>query len=342
MDNKKAYNKVRHDSKELVYMYGKICNMDANTFIGKYKVLKYLGKGGFGIVYKCYDSVLKTEVAIKFLDPIITRDEKKFHRIKREINISRKITDDRIVKIYSMEKYYDVIFLVMEFIEGVPLSDKLKTKTYEWDEFLPILTEILYGLKHLHKKNIIHRDLKPGNIMLLKDGSIKIVDFGLAKEISDTERTSMTEEFSGTAEFVSPEQIQGEEIDERSDIYQVGIVVFKVLSGQHPFTSSSTMELLVKYLTVKPKKISTIKKDLPDYAKFLIGKMLERNKNDRFKNIDEIIDILEKKNIGMSTQIASITKNNKMRTVLVSLFLFLFLYLCFSVHIDLKKSAVLV
>ncbi len=324
MDNKnKPYNKARHDSTELVYMYGKICNMSPNTFIGKYKVLEYLGKGGFGIVYKCYDTILKAEVAIKFLDPIITRDSKKFHRIKREINISRKITDDRIVKIYTMEKYYDVIFLVMEFIDGTPLSEIIKTKDYEWNEFEPILIQILNGLKLLHEKDIIHRDVKPGNIMIQKNGNIKIVDFGLAKEISDNEKTSATEEFSGTAEFVSPEQVEGSMLDVRSDIYQVGLVIFKVLSGHHPLNSSSTMELLVKYITVNPQKISKYKKNLPEYARFITDKMLERKKNNRFNNIDEILHVLEKKNVTISTQLSTITKKNSLKSILIAFIIFI-------------------
>ncbi len=327
--SKNPYNRTRHDSKELVYMYAKICNMEKNTIIGRYKVLEYLGSGGFGIVYKCFDSVLMSNVAIKFLDPIITREPKKFHRIKREINISRKITDDKIVKIYSMEKYYDVIYLVMEFIEGIPLSDIIKDKKYEWKEFKPILIEILHGLKLLHKNGIIHRDLKPGNIMVLKNGDIKIVDFGLAKEILDAEKTSTTEEFSGTAEFVSPEQVEGLQLDTRSDIYQVGLLIFKVLSNQHPLHSSSTMELLVKYITAKPRKISSVTKNLPKYAWFVTDKMLERDKSNRFNNVDEIIEILEKEHISFTTQIASVTNKNKTKLIFGSIILIIAAFILF-------------
>ncbi len=337
LKNKLLYNKTRHDSSELIFMYGKICNMERNTFIGRYKVLEYLGKGGYGVVYKCYDSILNTEVALKFLDPIITRSSDKFHRIKREINISRKITDDRIVKIYSMEKYYDVIFLVMEFIDGIPLSDIIEKKTYEWDEFKPILIEILKGLKLLHINNIIHRDLKPGNIMILKNGNIKIVDFGLAKEITDTERTSATEEFAGTAEFISPEQVKGEPLDTKSDIYQVGLIIFKALSGQHPFDSSSTMELLVKYITVEPKKISQFKKDLPTYAQYIIGKMLEREKKNRIGDIDKIIEILKNENVKFSTKLASISSKKRYHTLLVVLFVLISLIFAYFSTYGSKK-----
>jgi len=336
-ENKNLYNKTRHDSSELIYMYGKICNMEKNTFIGRYKVLEYLGKGGYGVVYKCYDSILNTEVALKFLDPIITRNSNKFHRIKREINISRKITDDRIVKIYSMEKYYDVIFLVMEFIDGVPLSDIIDKKAYEWDEFKPILIEILKGLKLLHINNIIHRDLKPGNIMILKNGDIKIVDFGLAKEITDTERTSATEEFAGTAEFISPEQVNGEPLDTKSDIYQVGLIIFKALSGQHPFDSSSTMELLVKYITVKPKKIAQFKKNLPPYAQYISEKMLERKKKNRIGDIDKIVEILENESIKFSTKLTSISSKKKSHIIFIVLILLISLILAYISTYGSKK-----
>lgn len=320
MLKKNTYNKTQFNSRELVYMYAKICNLKENEIINeRYKILKYLGRGGFGIVYKCFDNVLNTEVAIKFLDPMITRDPKKFHRIKREINISRKITDNRIVKIFTMEKHFDVIFLVMEFIDGIPLSEIIKNKDYKWEEFKPILIEILNGLKFLHKNEIIHRDLKPGNIMILKNNNIKIVDFGLAKEITDMEKTSTTEEFSGTAEFVSPEQVEGEVLDAQSDIYQIGIITFLVLSGQHPFSSTSTMELLVKYLTVKPKKISEFKKDIPEYAKFVIGKMLERKKKDRFADVDEIIEILNQSNVKTLAKLLSLVKKNSLKITLIGI-----------------------
>jgi len=317
MSSNKKYNTPEHNSRELSYMYGKICNIEEGVIINnRYKILNYLGKGGFGVVYKCFDNVLNTNVAIKFLNPIITRDPKKFHRIKREINISRMITDKRIVKIYSLEKYYDVIFLVMEFIDGITLSEIIKKKIYKWEEFKPIFLEILRGISLLHKNEIIHRDMKPGNIMILKDNSIKIVDFGLAKEISDTAVTSATEEFVGTAEFVSPEQVEGIGLDSRSDIYQIGLILYKVLSGKHPFASSSTMELLVKYLTVKPRKINQFNKSLPGYVEFLVQKMLESNKKDRFSSVDEIIEIIEKESVSFSIKISLITRKKKFKLFL--------------------------
>lgn len=257
----------------------------------RYKIIKKIGEGGFGVVYKAEDTLLRIEVALKFLSESIISSDKKFIRVKREINLSRKITDDKIIKIYSLEKYKNIYFMVMEFVHGVNLKEFCKDKrNSNWGKIEPFYIQLLEGIRTLHQNGIIHRDLKPSNIMITDSGKLKILDFGLAKEITDIEKTSSIGEIVGSPYYMSPEQITMKEIDFRSDIYQLGLILYNLLSNKFPFTTtSSTIEIIFKRITQKPRRFSELGIKISSFLEFGIMKTLEKDKKNRFQSVDEML-----------------------------------------------------
>lgn len=259
----------------------------------RYRVMNLIGRGGFGMVFAGYDLTLKTAVALKFFDPESLRDEKKFLRVQREINLARKISDPRIVRIYSLEKWSGIWFMVMELIRGETLKERLKAKgRFTWEEFQPLFSEILKGVESLHGQGIIHRDLKPSNIMVDAGGGVRILDFGLAKEIDDLEKTSSIGEIVGSPFYLSPEQIQGLDLDEASDIYQLGILLYQSLTGAYPFADTSTMGLVLMHLNHPPDRIAARGIKVPAVVEFVAAKALAKRKQDRFRNAAEMGDRL--------------------------------------------------
>jgi serine/threonine protein kinase len=263
----------------------------------RYRIEEKIGEGGCGIVFKAVDILLKTQLALKFLNPELIANKKKFLRVKREINLSRKIADERIVKVFSLEEWNSFHFLVMEYVEGKSLKEIFEEKKcFEWEEFKFIYFEILEGICMLHKQNIIHRDLKPSNIMVLTGNQVKILDFGLAKEVTDREKTSSLGEIVGSPYYMSPEQSSGEAVDFRSDIYALGMILYRALAGKHPFENDSTMEIIYKNIHTKPDKISSRgrKQKIPRFVDLAIEKTLEKKKEKRFQSIVEMLKFIKK------------------------------------------------
>lgn len=279
---------------EIQVRYLNMARLAAGTVInGRYQLEKLIGKGGFGMVFSGQDLTLKTEVALKFFNPDSLRDEKKFLRVQREINLARKISDPRIVKIYSLEKWSGIWFMVMELVRGATLKEKLQAGgRIAWEEFQPLFLEILRGVESLHSEGIIHRDLKPSNIMVDTEGKIKILDFGLAKEIGDLEKTSSIGEIVGSPFYLSPEQIQGRELGIESDIYQLGILLYQVLTGAHPFPDTTTMELVLMHLNQPPDRIETRGIRVPEVVEFVVAKALAKKKQERFRSTAEMAERL--------------------------------------------------
>lgn len=270
--------------------------LKAGTVInGRYRIEKKLGEGGGGIVFRVTDTLLKTQLALKFLNPVLTADERKFLRVKREINLSRKIADKRIVKVFSLERWDSLHFLVMEYVAGRSLKNILQEKkSFKWEDFKNIYFEILAGIEVLHKHNIIHRDLKPSNIIVTGSNGVKILDFGLAKEVSDKEKTSSFGELVGSPYYMSPEQASGKEVDFSSDIYSSGMILYRALAGRHPFQDAATMEVIFKQIHTRPVKIALKSGKIPKFVQFAIEKALEKKKDRRFSSIGEMLQFLKK------------------------------------------------
>jgi serine/threonine protein kinase len=281
---------IGHDRREgsgpLELAYFNLVKLEPGTVVNdRYRLDKLIGQGGFGIVFEALDVTLNSRVAVKFLNPRLTRNEKKFLRVKREINLSRKISDARIIKVFSLESWQGIHFLVMELAAGQSLKSFLQEKgRCAWPEFREIFLQILEAVEVLHRNGIVHRDLKPANILIGENRAIKILDFGLAKEVDDMDKTSTVGEIVGSPYYMSPEQIRGETVDFQSDVYQLGLILYRTLSGRHPFEHTSTMEVIFKQLNQWPERITGVAGGLPQFLRLGLDKSLEKSPARRFRD----------------------------------------------------------
>jgi serine/threonine-protein kinase len=281
---------------EIAYL--SLAQAQAGTVInGRYLLEKLIGQGGFGIVFEAVDLTLNSHLALKFLNPRLTRSERQFRRVKREINLSRKISDGRIVKVFALERWQEIHFLVMELAAGRSLRAILHGRgNIPWPEFKGVFNEILEAVDVLHRSGIVHRDLKPSNILIDGEGRVKILDFGLAKEVDDSEKTSTVGEIVGSPYFMSPEQIRGDTIDCRSDVYQLGLVLYRVLAGRHPFEHTSTMEVILRQLNQRPEPLAG-NGVLPRFLRLGLDKALEKSPARRFRDAGAMARFFKKESV---------------------------------------------
>jgi tRNA A-37 threonylcarbamoyl transferase component Bud32/tetratricopeptide (TPR) repeat protein len=283
---------------EIAYL--SLAQAPAGTVInGRYRLERLLGQGGFGIVFAASDLTLNSRLALKFLNPRLTRSEQKFLRVKREINLSRKISDGRIVKVFALESWQGLHFLVMELAAGRSLRAILKERgNIPWPEFKAVFGEILEAVDVLHRSGIVHRDLKPSNILIDGAARVKVLDFGLAKEVEDSEKTSTTGEIVGSPYFMSPEQIRGDPVDCRSDVYQLGLVLYRVLAGRHPFEHTSTMEVILRQLNQRPEPLVAGSGLLPRFLRLGLDKALEKSPSRRFRDAGAMARFFKKESVS--------------------------------------------
>ncbi|MBN2346156.1 MAG: protein kinase [Candidatus Aminicenantes bacterium] len=279
-----------HDEREgsgpLELAYLNLVKLKSGTLLnGRYRLERLISQGGFGIVFEALDATLNSRVAVKFLNPRLTRNERKFLRVRREINLSRRISDERIIKVFSLESWREIHFLVMELAAGRSLKSLLEEKCLlTWPEFKGVFLDIVEAVGVLHENGIIHRDLKPANILIDERRQVKILDFGLAKEVEDAEKTSTVGEIVGSPYYMSPEQIRGNGIGFPSDVYQLGLVLYRTLTGRHPFENPSTMEVIFKQLHQRPEPPAPAAGALPPFLRLGLDRALEKSPGRRFRD----------------------------------------------------------
>ncbi|MFQ5652958.1 MAG: protein kinase, partial [bacterium] len=260
--------------------------------ISHYKILEKIGAGGMGVVYKAKDTKLKREVAIKFLPPQISASEAERKRFKIEAQAAAALNHPNIATIHTIEDVDDETFIVMEYIDGQELKQKIEAGPLQVDKAIDIATQIADGLKAAHKKGITHRDIKSANIMLTENDQVKIMDFGLAKLIGQTQLT-MTGTTMGTVAYMSPEQTQGTKVDHRTDIWAFGVVLYEMLTGLLPFKGDYEQAVMYSILHEEPERIETLRADVPENLSACIQKMLSKEVEQRYQNVDEILDDLK-------------------------------------------------
>jgi len=257
--------------------------------ISHYKILEKLGEGGMGVVFKAQDTKLKRTVAIKFLLPELTQDKQAKDRFINEAQAASALDHPNVCTIFEIGEIEEgELFIAMAFYEGEPLRNALKRGPVDIDEAIRLASQIAGGLAKAHGKGIIHRDIKPANIIVTNDGIPKIVDFGLAF-LAGQSRLTKTGSTQGTIAYMSPEQMRGEQVDHRTDIWSLGVVLFEMLTGQLPFTGEYEPALMYSILNEKPKRISDL---LPGSARQLdlIGeKTLAKNRNERYQSMADLI-----------------------------------------------------
>ncbi len=268
-----------------------------SAFAGRYQIIKELGQGGMGRVYLAHDKKLDRDVALKFLDESFRKDDKARERLLREAKSAAALDHPFICKIYDADESEDKTFIVMEFVKGEDLSERMNKKPLSLKEIFRIVSEVAEALEEAHKKGIVHRDLKPGNIMITPQGHAKVMDFGIAKRISTEDemltrtmtKDTLTHEGSiiGTLAYMSPEQARGERVDSRSDIFSLGIIFYELLSGKQPFLRGNTAETLTAILRDQPSSISVKPKKLYPVVDKILQKSLAKDPQERYQGVSE-------------------------------------------------------
>ena len=255
-----------------------------------FKVLHLIGEGGTARVYLASRERDDEPLVVKILRPEITSDKKALARFMEEYAMVEKIQSRHVARIHGHGQSDAHAYLVMEFFEGGDLNKRLGGKALPPEEALRLFRELMFALGDIHEKGILHRDLKPQNLMFRDDGSLAIVDFGIAKDISAVDRTGHGE-ILGTPRYMSPEQVQGRVLDLRTDIYSAGVLLYQMLTGKHLFEGETAVEVALHHLNTPPPGLAP---ELSRYQR-LIDKLIEKDRDARFRNADEVIGFLSRK-----------------------------------------------
>jgi len=257
-----------------------------NNVVGSYKVLEKIGEGGMGAVYKGVDLMLEREVAIKALRPELARQPDVVERFRAEAVTLAKLNHPNIATLYSFLRQGDDYFMVMEFVRGETLDSVLqRSASMPIDRAISMFCQALEGIDHAHKMGIIHRDIKPANVMLTQTGSIKVMDFGIARVLG-TARMTRQGSVIGTVEYMSPEQVRGEETDARSDIYSLGILLYEMLAGRVPFSHLSEYELMKRQIEEVPPPPHEFQPGIPTMVEAAVLRALAKKPGDRFQTAE--------------------------------------------------------
>jgi serine/threonine protein kinase len=257
--------------------------------ISHYQILEKLGEGGMGIVYKAQDLKLDRFVALKFLPPHLTASEEEKQRFIHEAKAASSLDHNNICAIHEIDETEDgQLFISMAYYEGDTLDKKIKEKPLPIDEAIDIAHQIAEGLAKAHEKEIVHRDIKPANIMLTTDGVVKILDFGLAKLSSLTKLTRESTTL-GTVSYMSPEQAKGEDVDYRTDIWSLAIIVYEMLAGMLPFKGEYESAVIYSIVNDMQEPITSLRSGLPMELEQILNKCLEKNASNRYQHIDDLM-----------------------------------------------------
>ena len=215
------------------------------TLDNRYEILERIGTGGMAVVYKTRDQRLNRLVAVKVLKPDLAQDEDFRRRFNAESQAVAQLSHPNIVSVYDVSRGGDTEYIVMELIDGITLKQYMEKRgQLNWRESLHFITQIMRGLSHAHSRGIVHRDIKPQNVMVLRDGSVKVADFGIA--CLENSAQTLTQEALGSVHYISPEQARGERTDARSDIYSSGVVMYEMLTGRLPFEGDSAVSVAIQ------------------------------------------------------------------------------------------------
>ena len=262
--------------------------------LGRYVVIGELGQGAMGVVYKAKDPLIDRVVAIKTINLGLATDEKEEYegRFYQEAKAAGRLNHPNIVTIYDVGKSGDVAYIAMEFLEGRELRDVLKEGTLlPVEQVLNIVAQVAEGLAYAHAHDIIHRDVKPSNIMVIRDGNVKITDFGIARMASSSVRTQ-TGMVLGSPKYMSPEQVMGKTIDQRSDIFSLGVMLYEMLTGQAPFDGENVNAIMYQTLNALTPPPSTLNPSVPEMVNFIVAKALAKKVEDRYQNAKDFADDL--------------------------------------------------
>ena len=258
---------------------------------GRYELIEKIGEGGMAVVYKAKCRLLNRYVAIKILRPEFTKDAQFVDNFKRESQAAAGLQHQNIVSVYDVGKEGNIHFIVMELIDGRPLSDLIQEHgPFDYRDAMEVTRQVASALSLAHKNHIIHRDVKPHNIMITKDGVAKLADFGIAKAVSSsTMVANETSRIIGSVHYFSPEQARGSYVDERSDIYSLGIVLYEMLTGQVPFDGDNPVQVALMHINDEITPPSHLVHGIPPALEKMVMKATDKYQTNRYKNAEEVL-----------------------------------------------------
>lgn len=276
--------------------------MSNKLLLGRYEIIEKIGEGGMSVVYKAKDRLLNRYVAIKILRPEFTEDEQFIENFRKESQAAAGLSHPNIVNVYDVGKEGKIHFIVMELIDGKSLSQVIEEKgKLDYKEAISIAKQVASALSLAHKNQIIHRDVKPHNILITSSGTAKLADFGIARAISKESIAEGDEKIMGSVHYFSPEQARGTYVDERSDLYSLGIVLYEMLTGKVPFDGDNPISIALMHINDPIPSISQSVKGVPPQLEKVIEKATDKYQSNRYKSAEEMIEDLD--NIDFITKV---------------------------------------
>jgi len=290
------------------------------TLIGHYRVASPLGQGGMGAVYLADDSLLGRRVALKVLPPQFAADPDRMHRFVQEAKLASALTHPNVATIFEIGQQGELRFLAMEYVEGRPLADRIREGPLKIPELVQIGMQVADALDDAHSKGIVQRDIKPANLMITPRGHVKVLDFGLAKLQAGQKSSEETQLLTsagmviGTVEYMSPEQALGGDMDYRTDIFSLGVVLYEMATGRLPFSGSTPSETMARILQAQPDAIARFNYEVPEGLERVVRKCLEKDRARRYQSARELL--VDLKNLARdsgSEQAAAVTASGTQR-----------------------------
>ena len=258
-------------------------------FAGRFEVIEELGHGGMGTVYRVLDRSIDEEIALKLLKPEVALDATVIERFKNELKLARKITHKHVCRMYDLNEENGIPYITMEYVPGEDLKSLVaRAGKLSIEKAVTFAIQMGEGLAEAHKLGVVHRDLKPQNIMIDREGDVHIMDFGIARMVSASELTEKGV-MIGTPHYMSPEQALGEGVDQRTDIYALGVILYEMVTGQVPFQGDSALSIAVKHKSeIPPESSWRLNSQVPEFLSRLILKCMQKNKESRYQNALEL------------------------------------------------------
>jgi serine/threonine-protein kinase len=270
------------------------------NIISHYKILEKIGEGGMGEVHLAEDTKLKRQVALKFLSSKSISGEEDKSRFMREAQAAAALNHSNIATIFEIDEHEGNMFIAMEYVEGQNLKQLLESGPLKLRDVIKISSQIAEGLQAAHARNIVHRDIKSANIMITGNGQVKIMDFGLAKlaGVSMLTREGTT---VGTVSYMSPEQTHGEVVDQRTDIWSLGVIIYEMVSGQLPFKGQYDSAVIYSIMHEEPEPLTAFRTGLPKPLEGMVNKLLAKDRNSRYQHVVEVPVDLKAIDLGSSS-----------------------------------------
>lgn len=277
---------------------------------GRYEITELIGEGGMADVYKAIDVVDKKTIAVKILKKEFAESEEFLRRFRNESKAISVLSHPNIVKIYDVGFSEKIQYIVMEYIDGITLKEYIENeRVLSWKDAVHFVTQILRALQHAHERGIVHRDIKPQNIMMFTDGTIKVMDFGIAKFAREEGKTA-TDQAIGTVHYISPEQARGDVTDAKSDLYSVGVMLYEMLTGQKPFDTDNPVSIAVMHMHNIAELPRRINPDIPIPLEEIIVHAMEKNPDDRYQTAMEMIRDIDRFKADPDVRFGYITRSS--------------------------------